>query len=136
MAQRKTARTARISSWDQSGLNEDAFVVQPGETAVLADLEGPGMITHLWFVQTCRRVLGPGLIPYSSSGVAMMEIHNTWASATKTVIPNTTARCSSACSGTIPRLPASSLRSATSSAWAPNGMQTNSLETQVPNLTG
>ena len=76
VAQRKTARTARVSSWDQSGLNEDAFVVQPGETAVLADLEGPGIITHLWFVQTCRRILGPGLIPYSKSGVAMMEIHN------------------------------------------------------------
>lgn len=75
-AQRKSARTARISSWDQSGLNEDAFVVQPGETAVLADIEGPGKLTHLWFVQTCRRILGPGLIPYSKSGVAMMEIHN------------------------------------------------------------
>ncbi|KAK9249683.1 hypothetical protein V1507DRAFT_446462 [Lipomyces tetrasporus] len=48
----------------------------PGETAVLADLEGPGIITHLWFVQTCRRIVGPGLIPYSKSGVAMMEIHN------------------------------------------------------------
>lgn len=75
-AQRKVARSARISSWDQSGLNEDAFVVQPGETALLADIEGPGKITHLWFVQTCRRILGPGLIPYSQSGVAMMEIHN------------------------------------------------------------
>ena len=75
-AQRKTARTARISSWDQKGLNEDAFVVQPGETAVLADIEGPGKITHLWFVQTCRRILGPGLIPYSKTGVAMMEIGN------------------------------------------------------------
>lgn len=76
VAQRQTARTARISSWDQSGLNEDAFVIQPGETATLADIEGPGKITHLWFVQTCRRILGPGLIPYSKSGVAMMEIHN------------------------------------------------------------
>lgn len=75
-AKRKCARSARVSSWDQSGLNEDAFVIQPGETAVLADLEGPGKLTHLWFVQTCRRILGPGLIPYSKSGVAMMEIHN------------------------------------------------------------
>jgi hypothetical protein len=49
LTQRKQARSARISSWDHSGLNEDAFVVQPGETAVLADLEGPGTITHLWF---------------------------------------------------------------------------------------
>ena len=76
VAQRKTSRTARVSSWDHTGLNEDAFVVQPGETATLADLEGPGKITHLWFVQTCRRILGPGLIPYSKSGVAMLEIHN------------------------------------------------------------
>jgi len=75
-AQRKTVRTARVSSYDQSGLNEDAFVVLPGQTAVLADIEGPGTITHLWFVQTCRRILGPGLIPYSKSGVAMMEVHN------------------------------------------------------------
>ncbi|KAH8805313.1 hypothetical protein F5884DRAFT_798966 [Xylogone sp. PMI_703] len=75
-AHRQVARSARISSWDQSGLNEDAFVVLPGETAVLADIEGPGKITHLWFVQTCRRILGPGLIPYSKSGVAMMEVHN------------------------------------------------------------
>lgn len=75
-SQRKVGRSARISSWDQTGLNEDAFVVPPGESAVLADIEGPGKITHLWFVQTCRRILGPGLIPYSKSGVAMMEIHN------------------------------------------------------------
>jgi hypothetical protein len=76
VAQRKTGRSARISSYDHTGLNEDAFVVLPGETATLADIEGPGKITHLWFVQTCRRILGPGLIPYSKSGVAMLEIHN------------------------------------------------------------
>lgn len=72
----KTARSSRVSSWDHSGLNEDAWVIQPGETAVLADLEGPGTITHLWFVQTCRRVLGPGIIPYSKSGVPMLDIYN------------------------------------------------------------
>ncbi|MCJ1299534.1 hypothetical protein MMC08_002326 [Hypocenomyce scalaris] len=64
-AQHKVVRTARISSWDHSGLNEDAFVVQPGETAVLADVEGPGKITHLWFTQNCRQLLGPGRIPYT-----------------------------------------------------------------------
>ena len=76
VSKRKSGRTARVSSFDQTGLNEDAFVVQPGETAVLADIEGPGKLTHLWFVQTCRRILGPGLIPYTKSGVAMMEVHN------------------------------------------------------------
>ncbi|GJN72321.1 hypothetical protein PLIIFM63780_005347 [Purpureocillium lilacinum] len=76
VTQQKQARSARISSWDHSGLNEDAFVVQPCETAVLADIEGPGTITHLWFVQTCRRILGPGLVPYTKSGVAMQEVEN------------------------------------------------------------
>lgn len=75
-AQRRVARSGRASSGDQKGLNEDAFIIQPGETAVLADLEGPGASTHLWFVRTCRRILGPGMIPYFKSGVAMMEIHN------------------------------------------------------------
>lgn len=64
-AQHKTARTGRVSSWDHAGFNEDAFLVQPGETAVLADLEGPGKVTHLWFVQNCRRLLGPGPVPYT-----------------------------------------------------------------------
>ncbi|KAK2671520.1 Protein of unknown function DUF2961 [Fusarium oxysporum f. sp. vasinfectum] len=90
VAKLKTARTARVSSWDHSGLNEDAWVIQPGETAVLADLEGPGTITHLWFVQTCRRIVGPGLIPYSKSGVAMMEVHNALASTMKST-PNVLA---------------------------------------------
>ena len=73
---RKTARTARVSSWDHSGLNEDAFIIQPGETALLADIEGPGKITHLWFVQACRRNLGPGLIPFTKGGAPIMEIGN------------------------------------------------------------
>jgi len=38
--QRVVARTARVASWDHTGLNEDAFVVLPGQTAVLADIQG------------------------------------------------------------------------------------------------
>ncbi len=29
--------------------NADSFHIQPGETVVLADLEGPGEIQHIWF---------------------------------------------------------------------------------------
>jgi len=36
VAKRKVARSARVASWDQKGLNEDAFVVLPGESIVLA----------------------------------------------------------------------------------------------------
>ncbi|MGQ9630490.1 MAG: glycoside hydrolase family 172 protein [bacterium] len=55
----RDARSARSSSWDQSGRNRDAWIVMPGETAVLADLEGPGCITHIWMTQFCRRIVGP-----------------------------------------------------------------------------
>ena len=43
--------TERISSWDTSGRNQDRWLLAPGETRVLADLEGPGVITHFWFTQ-------------------------------------------------------------------------------------
>ena len=39
----KDYRALRVSSHDRSGGNADALQVKPGETAVLADLEGPGI---------------------------------------------------------------------------------------------
>ena len=42
------ARTARASSWDQSGRNKDYWLVNAGDTAVMADIEGPGVIQHIW----------------------------------------------------------------------------------------
>jgi hypothetical protein len=73
-----SARSARVSSWDHTGRNQDYWVVGPGESRVLADLEGPGAVTHMWFTQFCRRILGPGLIdPLATSGTAPVnEIHN------------------------------------------------------------
>ncbi|MEA2255041.1 MAG: hypothetical protein QOG35_1086 [Solirubrobacteraceae bacterium] len=76
VAKRREARSARVSSWDHTGGNADAFVIMPGETAVLADLEGPGCITHLWFTQACRRVLGPGIIDPLEAGVAWFDVSN------------------------------------------------------------
>jgi len=46
-----SGRTSRCSSWDISGRNNDAWTLQPGETRVLADIDGPGCITHLWMTQ-------------------------------------------------------------------------------------
>ena len=46
------ARTGRCSSWDTSGRNDDAWNIEPGETRVLADIAGPGKITHIWMTQT------------------------------------------------------------------------------------
>ena len=51
MARIKRAKTKRLSSWDTSGRNADRWLIAPGETRVLADIRGPGRITHLWFTQ-------------------------------------------------------------------------------------
>lgn len=42
-------KTRRISSWDQTGDNKDWFVFEPGETKVLADIQGSGCIQHIYF---------------------------------------------------------------------------------------
>lgn len=72
----RTARSGRCSSFDQTGRNRDNWIVMPGEERVLADIEGPGAITHLWMTQCCRLQPGPGQIPPEVVGVPMLEIHN------------------------------------------------------------
>jgi len=39
----------RASSSDPTGGNRDNVRIPPGETVVLADLDGPGCVTHIWF---------------------------------------------------------------------------------------
>ena len=51
LARIQSNRTGRHSSWDTTGRNSDAWTLEPGETRVLADVEGPACITHLWFTQ-------------------------------------------------------------------------------------
>jgi hypothetical protein len=51
LARIAAGRTGRCSSWDLSGRNGDAWILQPGETRVLADLQGPGRLTHIWMTQ-------------------------------------------------------------------------------------
>lgn len=51
LAQLQNGQTLRASSSDpnwRSG-NDDARSIPPGETLVVADLEGPGVIQHIWF---------------------------------------------------------------------------------------
>ena len=49
LARRKSFRARRESSWDRSGGNDDFRRLAPGETLTIADLAGPGAITHVWF---------------------------------------------------------------------------------------
>ena len=53
----RDARSARSSSWDHTGRNADPWVIAPGQTVTLADIEGPGCITHIWMTQDCRRTV-------------------------------------------------------------------------------
>ena len=46
-----TARSGRASSWDTTGRNSDAWTIPAGESRVLADISGPGVITHIWMTQ-------------------------------------------------------------------------------------
>ncbi len=44
-------RTRRVSSYDVTGRNADRWLIEPGETRVLADIRGPGRVTHIWMTQ-------------------------------------------------------------------------------------
>jgi hypothetical protein len=84
LARVRDARSGRVSSWDQRGRNQDNWIIGPGETRVITELEGPGAVTHIWMTQFCRRTLGPGLIDpiLGGSAAPVLEIHpalgNTW----------------------------------------------------------
>lgn len=72
------ARNGRSSSWDQSGKNQDYWMVAPHESVVLCDVGGPGCITHIWMTSFSRIYEGPGLLnPLENAQAAPVnEIHN------------------------------------------------------------
>jgi hypothetical protein len=44
----RPGRRRRESSWDRTGKNADRYVVEPGQTHTLADIQGPGCVRHIW----------------------------------------------------------------------------------------
>ncbi|MBN1902486.1 DUF2961 domain-containing protein [Candidatus Sumerlaeota bacterium] len=48
LPQYKDYSALRESSFDRSGGNADNVPINPGETRIIADIEGPGCITHIW----------------------------------------------------------------------------------------
>ena len=44
----RQARRRRASSWDRSGGNFDFLLVSPGQAATLCDIEGAGVVRHIW----------------------------------------------------------------------------------------
>ena len=49
LAQLKEFTAGRAGSYDKSGGNADRLQMKPGDTTILAELEGPGEINHIWF---------------------------------------------------------------------------------------
>jgi len=53
----------RISSYDITGGNADAWKIQPGEKKVLGEIEGPGCMKHIWMTlgipkeDYCRKIV-------------------------------------------------------------------------------
>jgi len=52
----------RVSSFDRSGGNRDSLTIKPGETAVLADLTGPGAIHHIWLTVAAEPFYGRKIV--------------------------------------------------------------------------
>jgi hypothetical protein len=53
LAKLRDARTRRFSSYDRTGGNDDRLHIEPGKTAVIAECEGAGIITHIWATLAC-----------------------------------------------------------------------------------
>lgn len=49
LARAKTFRAKRISSYDTTGRNADYWPIEPGATRVVAEMDGPGAVSHIWF---------------------------------------------------------------------------------------
>lgn len=48
-------RSRRSSTFDKTGGNFDCWEVAPGETAVLLDVPGAGIVKHIWITLHCER---------------------------------------------------------------------------------
>ena len=60
----RPGRTMRSSSSapDWKNTNEDARIIEPGETLEIANLEGPGMINHIWSTMVIGELFHPRLL--------------------------------------------------------------------------
>ncbi len=50
----RNCTSKRESSYDRTGGNDDRLHIQPGQTAVLADITGAGCVKHIWVTIACE----------------------------------------------------------------------------------
>ena len=53
LARAKNFKAKRVSSWDKTGRNRDCISISPNSKAIIADIQGPGIISHIWFTASC-----------------------------------------------------------------------------------
>jgi hypothetical protein len=49
LARLRSYKNLRSSSWDRTGGNADWVTVDPGQSATVLDVQGAGVVTHIWF---------------------------------------------------------------------------------------
>ncbi|SDP46764.1 glycoside hydrolase family 172 protein [Phyllobacterium sp. OV277] len=54
LAKLRKAKTRRFSSFDRTGGNDDRLHIEPGETVVIAEHAGAGIVTHIWATLACE----------------------------------------------------------------------------------
>lgn len=47
-------RSARVSSWDRTGGNDDRYTIAPGERRELAAVDEAGVVRHIWMTMACK----------------------------------------------------------------------------------
>jgi len=55
LARAREGRRRRVSSWDRSGGNADFVPLGKGQSATLCDLDGAGIIRHVWCTMAAPR---------------------------------------------------------------------------------
>jgi len=48
------ARSKRISSYDRTGGNADFIAIAAGETRIIAEMQGAGIVKHIWVTINCK----------------------------------------------------------------------------------
>lgn len=62
LGEKQNYRSKRISSYDRTGGNRDSISIEPGKTAVLAEIKGPAAIHHIWVTIAAEAFYGRKIV--------------------------------------------------------------------------
>jgi hypothetical protein len=62
LGEKQNYRSKRISSYDRTGGNRDSIPIEPGKTAVLAEIKGPAAIHHIWVTIAAEAFYGRKIV--------------------------------------------------------------------------